>query len=192
MIFRSDRPARIRWTILLSAALLFVGYQAINAFVPNGDMILATRVLALGFYTTVLAVYAPEAWRSIINGQQRTDFLIAGIWISFLSHAGQSLYSVAYRLAPTPWLLNSEVVSPIVLLSVIASTLHVGYPGLVDGKIPRKNRITFGICVGAATCCVAALLVTRPDIGPLLDRARPYISDWWTTGMLGSVTHGRT
>lgn len=153
-------------------------------------MILATRVLALGFYTTVLTVYAPEAWRSLIQGQERTDFLIAGIWISFLSHAGQSLYSVAYRLAPTPWLLNSEVVSPIVLLSVVASTLHVGYPGVVDGKIPRKNRIVLGICVGIATCCVVALLVTRPDIAPMLDKARPWLGDFWHTGALSPPTHG--
>ena len=48
----------------------------------------------------------------------------------------------------------------------------------------EPDRITFGVCVGIATCCVAALLVTRPDIAPLLDRARPYISDWWSTSLL--------
>lgn len=184
MIFRPDRPARIRWTILLSATLLFAGYQTINAFVSNADMILATRVLALGFYATVLYVYGPDAARAVMSGTERTDFLVVGIWVSFLSHAGQSLYSVLYRLAPTPWLLNSEIVSPIVLLSVIGSVLHVGAPGAVDGRVPRRNRIALGSCVGVAVCLVAAILATRPDIGPMLDRVRPYISDWWATGSL--------
>lgn len=193
MIYNDDRPARIRGTIYFSILLLFIAYQCVNFFVPNADLILATRTMAAGFYASVLYVYGMDAWRALTApNPKRTDFLIVGIWISFASHLSQCLYSIMYRLAPTQWLLNSEVVSPIVLLGVVAAILHVSAPGAVDGTVPRRNRVALGSGIGVATIFVALLLITRPDIGPLLERARPWISDWWTTGSLlaPSTSHG--
>lgn len=192
MIYNDPRPERIRGTIYLSVLLLFAVYQVINAFVPNADLILATRTLGAGFYATVLYVYGPDAWKALTAPHpKRSDFLIVGIWISFASQLGQSIYSILYRLAPSQWFLNSEVVSWIVLGSVVASILHVSAPGAVDGTVPRRNRIALGVGVGLATITVAFLLVTRPDIGPLLERTRPYIGDFWSTGaMLPISGHG--
>jgi len=53
----------------------------------------------------------------------------------------------------------------------------------------RRSRIALGICVGAAVLVVGA---TRPDIGPAIERTRPYIGDWWRTGALpfGGATPG--
>jgi hypothetical protein len=186
MIYNDERPERIRGTIYLSAIVLFVGYQSINAFVPNADMILATRILATGFYSAVLYVYGRDAWGAFRKPEpKRSDFLIVGIWLSFLSHWCQNLYSLAYRLAQAPeWLLTAEVVSPIVMLSMVASVLHVAAPGAVDGTVPRRNRIALGIGIGLAVFAVAVLMATRPDIRPIIDRARPYIGDWFSTGYL--------
>lgn len=192
MIYNDPRPEQIRGTIYFSALILFAGYQCLNAFVPNADLILATRTLAVGFYTAVLYIYGPDAWRALTAPKpKRSDFLIVGIWVSFASHDAQSLYSILYRLAPSQWLLNSEVVSPIVLLAVIGAILHISAPGAVDGTVPRRNRMALGFGVGIATIMVAVLLVTRPDIGPLLERTRPWIGDWWSTGaLLGNPASG--
>lgn len=193
MIYNDDRPERIRGTIYISILLLFVAYQCINVFVPNADLILATRTLAAGFYATVLYVYGADAWKALTApNPKRTDFLIVGIWISFASHMMQSLYSILYRLSPSQWLLNSEIVSPIVLLGVVAAILHVSAPGAVDGTVPRRNRVALGVGVGAATVIVALLLITRPDIAPLLERTRPWIWDWWSSSIKGirQTAHG--
>lgn len=188
MTMPASSPERIRRTIYLSVAGLLVGYQAVNAFVPNSEMILATRVLALGFYATVLYVYGPDAWRALFSRHpKRSDFLVIGIFVSFLSHFGQSFYSILYRLAPSTWLFNSEFLAVVVQLSIVAAMLHVTAPGAVDGTVPRRNRIALGIGVGLATLAVGGVLLSRPDVAPVLDRLRPYIGDFWRTGEVRSL-----
>lgn len=150
------------------------GYQCINVFVPNADLILATRTLAVGFYTAVLYFYGPDAWRALTSPKpKRSDFLIVGIWVSFASHDAQSLYSILYRLAPSQWLLNSEVVSPIVLLAVIGAILHNSAPGAVDGTVPRRNRVALGIGIGIATIMIAVLLSPGPTSARCLSARAP-------------------
>lgn len=191
MILSLNRPDRIRQTILACVVALFLGYQGINAFVPNADMILATRVLAAGFYMALLYVYGPDAWLALRTATpKRSDFLVVGIWIGFASHFWQDVYSIVYRLAPSEWLLNAEIISPGILLSAIAVVLHVSAPGAVDGTVPRRNRIALGAGVGVATLLVGLLLVTRPDIRPFVDGLRPWIGDFWHTGGLSAPTHG--
>jgi len=176
----------------ISALALVILYQCVNFFVPNADLILATRTLAAGFYATVLYVYGPDAWRALSTKEpQRSDFLIAGIWLSFASHLGQSVYSILYRLAPSQWFLNSEPVSFIVMFGIIAAIMHVSAPGGLNGTVPRRNRIALGLGVGVATITLALLLISRPDIAPLLERARPWIGDFWLTGALTTPNSAR-
>lgn len=70
----------------------------------------------------------------------------------------------------------------IVLASVVGAVLHVVAPGSVDGVVPRRNRLALGAGVGLAVLVVMALLITRPDIKPVIERTRPYIGDWFRTG----------
>lgn len=181
-------PEGIRQILYLTALVLIVGYQGFNAFVPNADMIVATRILAAGFYSVVVWAYAGDAWAAIRRPvPTKADYLILGIWLSFLSHLGQTVYATLYRLANAPqWLLNAEIVPIIVLFSMLASVLHVCATGAVDGEVPRRSRIALGLCVGAAVLLVGAILATRPDIGPAIERTRPWIGDWWKTGEIWS------
>lgn len=193
MMIYKDGPEGIRGVLYLTALVLFLGYQTINVFVPNADMIVAARILAAGFYSAVIYVYAPHAWEAVRRPKpEGADFLVVGIVLSFLSHLGQTVYAIVYRLAEAPkWLLNAEVVAPIVLLSMLAATLHVCAPGLIAGEVPRRQRIVFGVWVGLAVLLVGAVLATRPDIGPVIERARPWIGDWWRTGAVpGTVPTG--
>lgn len=166
--------------------MLVVGYQAINAFVPNADMIVATRILAAGIYSVVVYAYAGDAWAGIRRPvPSKADYLIVGIWLSSVSHLAQTVYAALYRLADAPeWLLNAEIVPLIVLSSMLAAVLHVAATGAVDGEVPRRSRIALGLGVGMAVLIVGGVLATRPDIGPAIERTRPWIGDWWKTGAL--------
>ncbi|MCJ2038550.1 hypothetical protein MKK55_06210 [Methylobacterium sp. J-059] len=65
--------------------------------------------------------------------------------------------------------------APIVMPSMVASVLHAAAPGAVDGTVPRRNRIALGIGAGSGVSAVVFLIAIRPDIRPIIDRARPYI-----------------
>ncbi len=184
----NEGPEGIRQVLWLTTLVLIVGYQCFNVFVPNADMIVATRILAAAFYSVVVWAYAGDAWTAIRRKvPTKADYLILGIWLSFLSHLCQTIYATLYRLADAPqWLLNAEVVPWIVLLSMLAAMLHVCATGAVDGEVPRRSRIALGLGVGAAVLVVGAILATRPDIGPAIERTRPWIGDWWRTGELWS------
>ncbi len=189
----NEGPTGIRQVLYLTGLGLFVGYQCINVFVPNADMIVATRILAAAFYSVVVYAYAGDAWAAVRRPvPTKADFLIVGIWLSFLSHLAQTVYATIYRLADAPqWLLNAEIVPAIVLLSMMAAVLHVAATGSIDGEVPRRSRIALGVGVGVAVLIVGAVVATRPDIGPAVERARPWISDWWRTGAVpGAVPTG--
>lgn len=177
-------PDGIRQVLYLTALLLLIGYQTINAFVPNADMIVATRILAAGFYSAVVFAYAGDAWEAVRAPKpQKSDFLIVGIWLSFLSHLMQTIYAIIYRLADAPlWLLNAEVVPFIVGASILAAMLHIVATGAIEGEVPRRSQVALGIGVGMAVILVGAILATRPDIAPVIERTRPWIGDWWKTG----------
>lgn len=189
----NDGPTGIRQVLYLTGLLLFVGYQCVNVFVPNADMIVATRILAAAFYSVVVYAYAGDAWAAVRRPvPTKADFLIVGIWLSFLSHLMQTVYAAIYRLADAPqWLLNAEIVPVIVLISMLGAVCHVAATGSVNGEVPRRSRIALGVGVGAAVLIVGAVVATRPDIGPAVERARPWIGDWWKTGFVpGGVPTG--
>jgi len=184
VIYNDDRPTHIRGIIWLTMVLVGVGYIIINAFVPNSDMNIAVGVLQASAATMVVYIYGRDAWIALrTSNPKRTDFLIVGIVLAWLSTDGQAVLAVLFRLAGMPaWFVNSEIYAPIRLLSVVAAVLHVSAPGAVDGLVPRRNRIAMGVGLGGAVLLVLTLLWSRPDVGPLLERTRPYISDFFQTG----------
>ncbi|WP_455961530.1 hypothetical protein [Methylorubrum aminovorans] len=88
----NEGPSGIRQVLYLTALVLFVGYQTVNVFVPNADMIVATRILAAAFYSVVVYAYAGDAWATVRRPvPTKANFLIVGIWLSFLSHLAQTV-----------------------------------------------------------------------------------------------------
>ncbi|WP_430914063.1 hypothetical protein [Methylobacterium sp. sgz302541] len=177
-------PEHLRGVLWLGVLALVAGYETVNMFVPNADMILATRIIAGAIYSTVLYVYGREAWKAVRKPKpDRADFLIVGIWLSFLSLLFQTSYAILYRLADAPkWLLNAEIVPLIVMVSILGAICHVAAPADEEGQIPPRNRIAFGVMVGIAALAFGVLVATRPDIRPLIERTRPFIGDWFRTG----------
>ena len=69
--------------------------------------------------------------------------------------------------------------------------MFLDHPGMIQGEVPRRQRIMFGVWVGLAVLLVGAVLATRPANGPLIERARPWIGEFWRTGaMPGAVPAG--
>lgn len=188
MIYNDERPERIRGIVYLLSLLMFGLYQGVNIFVPNADAIVGLRILASAVYSAVLTKYWKVAFRAFAAPDpSKEDFLLAGIWLSFLAHNLQTIYSVLYRLANAPpWLLNAEVVPFIVIISMIAGALHVVAPGAYnEGTIPPRDRTALAIGVAIAVLLIGTLVATRPDIRPIMERLRPAIDDWFHTGQLG-------
>jgi len=185
LIYDQKGPEHIRGAIWLTVLFLGVGYAIINAFVPNSDMNIAIGVLQASAATMVVYIYGKDAWQALKKREPaRTDFLIVGIVLAWLSTDGQAILAVLFRLAGMPaWFVNSELYAPIRLLSVVAAVLHVSAPGAVDGLVPRKNRLAMGLGLGGAVLIVLVLLWQRPDMGPLIERTRPYIGDFWNQSL---------
>ncbi len=178
------RPETIRNLIVFAAIGLFIGYQVINVFIPNAEMIIYVRILGIAANATALYIFAGDAWRGVWRATPLPrDFLICGIWLKFLADFLQGIYALVYRLAGTPaWFLNSEILSPIIMLGVVAVVLHMCVPGTVEGVVPRRNQYALAAGFGIAVLLVGFLIASKPDIRPYIERARPYISDWWRTG----------
>ncbi len=206
MIYNDTRPEGIRGTVYLTVLTLLFGYQFANVFVSNADMIISVRILAASMYSAVIYIYAPDAIEALrrpneppgleglttverdlrmqLNRERmRSDFLILGIWLSFLSQFFQNVYAVLARLAGMPqWFINSEILGPTILMSVVAAALHLTIPGGADGIVPRRNRYSLGAGVAVAIMLTGVTVSARPDVAPYLERARPWIGDWWHTG----------
>ncbi|MGU3363046.1 hypothetical protein ACLBWX_22275 [Methylobacterium sp. M6A4_1b] len=188
-IYASNKPENIRGIMLWSAIALFVGYQILNVFVPNSEMILYVWILDSATTAVALWIFAADAWAGIWRSMPRPrDFPIVGIWLKVLSAELQSINAIIYRLSGKPdWWLNNELLGGIILLSVVAVVCHVCTPGTVeeDGNpvVPRRNQYALAIGFGIAVFAVGALIASKPVIGPYLERSRPWIGDWWQTGI---------
>lgn len=178
MIYNDERPELIRGRIWLALLGLFAAFGVIALFLPNADTIMAAHVFRMAACSTVVVVYWTDAWEAVKKAEpERTDYLIVGIWLSFLSNAFQSLQGIVGRMGGLPsWWLNNDLIAPTLAASVIAAVLHVSAPGAVDGVVPRRNRIAMGVSFGIAVLLMGSLTLAQPDISPWLDRVRPYIS----------------
>ena len=177
MIYNGRTPELIKGRIWLTVLLIFALFGVVNVFTPNADLIIASHVMRLSASAVVVYVYWPEAWAGVRAAEpERSDYLIVGIVFSFLSNMLQSLFSLIGRMGGLPkWWLDSQLVGPTLLLSVLAAVLHVSAPDAVKKQVPKRNRIAMGFAFGATILAVASLGVTQPDIGPYLEKARPYL-----------------
>lgn len=180
-IYASNKPETIKSIIVWAAGFLLVGYQILNVFVPNADMIIYARILDTAATAVALIIFFPDTWHGFWRAIPKPrDFLIVGIWLKFLSAELQSIYALLYRLGGSPaWWLNNELLGVTVLISVIAVVCHVATPGTVEGVVPRRNQYGLAIGFGAALLVILSFVANKPDIAPWLEMTRPYISDWW-------------
>lgn len=181
ILYSDNEPSLIRGRLWFSFLVLFVGYNIVNVFVQNPDMIIACRIIQASTSVVVLYVYFEDAWVGFKKAvPAREDYLIVGIWLAWLATFLQAMFSVMWRLAGGPdWLTNAEINAPFIILSVLGGMLHVSAPGALDGVVPRKNRVAMGMAFGVSLAIVTGLFATRPNIGPMIERARPYIGDFW-------------
>lgn len=187
ILYADNRPETIRSRVVFSAVMLVAVVLILGVVVPEGDLIIATRIFQASTAAAVVVVYWPDAraaWKS--NSPEVGDYLIVGITIGWVATLCQALFSVIYRLAGTPmWFANADVNSLWILMSSISGWLHIMAPGAVDGKVPQRNRLGLGISIGAAVGMTCLVLWSRPNIGPWLEFFRPALEDtaWWIVGL---------
>ena len=115
----------------------------VRFFVPNADMIVATRILAAAFYSVVVYAYAGDAWAAIRRPVPRRPTSSAsgsGCPSSRTSHRPSTPRSSRWPTHRNGF-LNAETVPLIMLFSTMAAVLHVAARGSIDGEVPRRRRI---------------------------------------------------
>jgi hypothetical protein len=193
ILYSDNRPETIRSRVVFSACILVCAILILGVVVPEGDLIIATRIFQASTAASVVAVYWPDArsaWKS--NSPEVGDYLIVGITIGWCATFCQAMFSVIYRLAGGPlWFANADVNSLWILMSSISGWLHIMAPGGVDGKVPRRNRIGLGVSIGSAVASTCLVLWSRPDIGPTLEMFRPALEDTaiWIWSLILRAVH---
>jgi hypothetical protein len=179
ILYADNRPETIRSRVVFSAIILVFAIIFLGIIVPEGDLIIATRIFQASTAASVVVVYWPDArlaWKS--NSPEVGDYLIVGITIGWCATLCQAMFSVIYRLAGGPlWFANADVNSLWILMSSISGWLHIMAPGAVDGKVPRRNRLGLGISIGASVAVTCLVLWSRPNIAPALEFFRPALED---------------
>lgn len=170
--------------LALIGFVLLVGYLATDVFVANRDLILAERVMQVAACTTVIYVYWPDTIAALLKPRaERGDYLVIGIAMGQFALALQALFVIVFRLSGSPtWLADADVNGIWILIGVLASGLHVLAPGAISGTVPQRNRVAAGVSLGAAAIVALFLLIARPDIGPIVERGKPYLADWFGSG----------
>lgn len=170
-----------------SGLVLGLSYLFIDAFVANSDMILATRVLFVAVPLVVIVCWWPYIWDAVTSPIIRPGHISAaavGLICGWM--VVESAYLVIWRLAGQPkWFANSDLTAGILLYQVAAVSMLVMEPDTQTFRIPTRNRLASGVAVALAAVALLLLLGTRPDLAPLLEHVRPYITDWFDTGSLG-------
>lgn len=189
-IYNHDGPETVGSTISWTCFVLGAGYVALNIFLPNNDLniFLDAIIWVLGLY--VVIKYLPRSAVTIIKGHgSSADFLVVGIFLSWLSQSGRAAGSIVTRLSSfDPSWLNGEYFGLVKLLTILAAVCHVIAAGAIqfpDGSesLPRRSRYGLLVTFLVATLLGGILISQKPDLKPWIDRMPGWSKDLFHTGM---------
>lgn len=188
-IYNDDRPETVGSTLGWVCFALGVGYVALNVFLPNNDLniFLDAVIWVLGLY--VVIKYLPRSVVTILRGHgSSADFLVVGIFLSWLSQSGRAAGSIITRLSSfDPAWLNGEYFGLVKLMTILAAVCHVISAGAIqfdDGSesLPRRSRFGLAATFFVAITMGALLISFKPDMKPWVDRMPGWTRDLFQTG----------
>ena len=167
---------------------LFIGYIALNVFLPNNDLnlFLDAIIWVLGLY--VVLKYIHKSTLTIFQGTAESpDFLVVGVTISWLCQSGRSVGSIISRLSGfDPAWVNGEFFGAIKILTIFAAVCHVISAGAIplgNGEsLPKKSRYGLAATFVIAISVAFYLLATKPDLRPWIDTMPNWSKDMFQTG----------
>ena len=198
-IYNQSGPETVGSTIGWVCFALLIGYVALNVFLPNNDLniFLDAIIWVLGLY--VVIKYLHRSLITIFRGAgQSPDFLVVGIFLSWLSQSGRAAGSIVTRLsALDPSWLNGEYFGFIKLVAILAAVCHVISAGAIqfdDGSesLPKRSRFGLAAAFIIAIGVAVSLLAMKPDLKPWIEIMPAWSKDLFQAGQRKPLeeTHG--
>lgn len=107
-------------------------------------------VIALAF--TITVAFLPNFFRAIEKGRplDTEGMVCIGISFAWLGYASKGALALVYRLFPDMrWIIDSDVNSWILFMTIYAAAMHIGAPAIDRGMIPSARWARIGGIAGA-------------------------------------------
>lgn len=172
------RPLLILFLCLVAPFALF----AMTPVFPRMELLYA---MALGISVAVGIRYFSVGWYSLFR---KTDhlrpggMLAVGIAVLWIAEPLLNLWSYLWRLHGQPsWMINSQVVSTLIYMKIIAAGLHIlappGFSNEDGQRVPPRNKWMLTISCLAGLMVFAAILYIAREPVTWLNWLRPYIEE---------------
>lgn len=186
LIYDKEGPYTIFERVSVAVILLTLGYETLNVFISNAEMLKYWRILGVASYAVSLYIFAPDCWVGMFKRPPRPrDYVICAIWLKFFGDWLFALHSLVFRLAGEPrWMLNNELLPGILNVGMIAVYLHISSPGQNGEGVPQRNRYAMAYGIGASILLIGLVATGYPSIAPIVNSACPYLSDWFGTDLV--------
>lgn len=190
LIYDREGQETIRSTIFWLALILVAGCAAFNVFLPNSDINIGIGAYIVVFSSMVLLLYGGRAiWAIATGSEERSDYLIVGVCISWFVTEAREILVIIARLADlSPAILNSDLLNFLKLGYPIAAVYHVLPRGAADGTVPRGNKAVVVTAFVIATVLAVALVSIKPETAWLIERMPMWMKDVWRTSAASGNT----
>lgn len=143
-----------------------IGFMALGgllfAIVPETALIEALNLISLSFAGAVMVAYAPIVWRAL--GEEmptRGQVLSVGIFLTQAASFIARIVSLGFRSLGWRDVVNTDLVSLFVYLTIIGALCHLNAPEVVDGAVPTRQWVRIGMIFGLGIFLVA-LFIAAP------------------------------
>jgi hypothetical protein len=109
-----------------------------------------------------MVAYAPIVWRALLEEMPtRGQVLAVGIFLTQAASFIARVVSLGYRSLGWRDVVNTDLVSLFVYLTIIGALCHLNAPEVVDGAVPTRQWVRIGMIFGLGIFLVA-LFVAAP------------------------------
>lgn len=132
------------WAVLVSVLAFWGGY----ALLPQDQLTKVSYSLALGAIFAVLVRYTRDAFFSLREGRQGYNFLIVGLYLTFVILFWQRVWAIILDIYGRPEFLVNSPVSPFIswMLMISAGLVSMA-PDIDDGRVANASLVRFGLAL---------------------------------------------
>jgi H+/Cl- antiporter ClcA len=147
------------------AAVFFSAYILMAVYIDRETLALAMSGVLLSVAIGVLATYGHAILDALKKDKpNHVDYLVMGIGLSWLAIGYNRAWGLTFRWLDRPtWMNDHWSLSLFLFAAVLAGTLHITAPGAVDGRIPKRNWVRWGLAVAVGLSVVYLASMAFPD-----------------------------
>lgn len=141
---RRFKKSLAAWGVLLAT----VSFWALYALLSQDMLTKVCYSLALGAIFAVLVRYSRDAFYSFREGRQGYNFLIVGLYLTFVILFWQRIWAIILDIYGRPDFLIYSPVSPFIswMLTISAGLVSMA-PDVDDGRVSNGSLLRFGIAL---------------------------------------------